>query len=171
MIDLDSGGATIDITYRNQRVWGMVIGFGLVALAPTAKIIYDATIRPGSDPPSPVLIAAAVLFAMLALASGVRGHTPALHLVADPGGLRMRGGVLGEDLQWRRDEIVAVTAEDLEPPQVSSRRISIVIEFSGDEYVVFPLATREEQAAVVEALRIALKLTPPEPDRVRPVDV
>jgi hypothetical protein len=38
-----------------------------------------------------------------------------------------------------------------------------VVEFRDEEYAVFPVATKEEQAAIVQALRSALKLPPPPP--------
>ena len=158
VIDINSDGVEIRISYYHARPWGLVIGFGLVALAATAKIVYDAT-RVGQRSGAGV-IAGAVLFALLALAAAVRGATPPLHLIANTRGLRMRGGVLNETLEWRRDEIMSVAGEDLEIPQTNNRRISVVVEVRDDEYVTFPVATREEQAAVVQAMRGALKLTP-----------
>ena len=156
IIDINNDGVEIRITYHHDRAWGLIIGFGLVALAGTGLIVYDSLARGRWS--NPAIIAAAVLFALLALAASVRGATPPLQLIANARGLRMRGGVLNETLEWRRDEIVAVTAEDLEIPHTNNRRISIVAEFRDDEYVTFPVATRQEQAAILLALQGALKL-------------
>jgi hypothetical protein len=158
VIDINSDGVEIRIGYYHDRPWGLVIGFGLVALAGTAKIVYDAIVH--GRPSSAGIIAGAMLFALLALAAAVRGSTPPLHLIANTRGLRMRGGVLNETLEWRRDEILAVAAEDLAIPHTNNPRMSIVVELRNDEYVTFPVATREEQAAVVQAMQGALKLTP-----------
>jgi hypothetical protein len=158
VIDLNNDGVEIRISYYHDRPWWMVIGFGLMALAATAKIVYDAIAH--GRPSGAGIIGGAVLFALLALAAAVRGSTPPLHLIANTRGLRMRGGVLNETLEWRRDEVVAVAAEDLEIPHTSNRRMSIIVELRNDEYVTFPVATREEQAAVAQAMQHALKLTP-----------
>jgi hypothetical protein len=156
IIDINGDGVEIRITYYHDRPWGLIIGFGLVALVATVTIVYEATVHGRASGPG--IIGAAVLFALLALAAGTRGTTPPLHLIANARGLRMRGGVFNETLEWRRDEIVAVTAEDLEIPHTNDRRISIVAEFRDDEYVTFPVATRQEQAAILQALQGALKL-------------
>jgi hypothetical protein len=67
---------------------------------------------------------------------------------------------LDETLAWRRDQVVDVVAEDFEPPHTNNRRTSVVIELRDDEFVAFPVATRAEQAAIVQALRGALNLPP-----------
>jgi hypothetical protein len=165
-IDPQSGGVVIRVSYRYNRPWGLVIGFGIVALVPTAKIVYDVLVHKHSTM-APGLIAAAVLFALLALAAGLFGAGPPLHVIANAHELRVRGGPVNEDLDWRRDEVLAVTAEDLEQPAGRPPRISIVIEVRNDEYVTFPVATKQEQAAIVEALRGALKLPPPNASETR----
>jgi hypothetical protein len=156
------GAAEIRISYDYDRPWGLVIGFGVLALGLTVFIAYEA-IRHGRGAVSGGVVAAAVLLALLALAAAVRGGTPPLHLVASADGLLMRGGVMNETLEWRRDEILAVTAEDLEVPHASDQRISIVVEFRDDEFAVFPVGTHEEQRAIVQALHGALRLPPPPP--------
>ena len=169
VIDIEPAGnkVFIRITYHHDRAWPLVIGFGLMAAAATAKIGYDGLTggRAALTGDGGIIIAA-VLFALLALAASVRGGTPPLQLMANPRELRMQGGVLNETLAWRRDEILSITAEDIEQPHTNNRRTSVVVELRDEEYVVFPVATREEQAAIVQALRGALKL-PPEQSEAR----
>jgi hypothetical protein len=159
VIDFEDDGVSIRINYEQDRAWGLVIGFGILAAGLTGLIIYDSMAHGLSSARGGVVFGA-VLCALLALAAAVRGGTPPLQLIASARGLEMHGGVINEDAEWRRDEVLAVTAEDLEQPQMNSSRISIVIEFRDDEFAVFPVATREEQAAIVQALRSALKLPP-----------
>jgi len=156
-IDFDSDGVSIRITYHHDRAWGLVIGFGILAAGLTGFIIYDSLVH-GFSSVRGIVIVAAVMCALFALAAAVRGGTPPLQIIATSRGLRMHGGVIGEDLEWRRDEILSVVAEDLEQPHTLNRRMSIIVEFRDDEYAIFPVATREEQAAIVQALRSALKL-------------
>lgn len=158
VIEIDrDGGVAIRVTYRHKRPWGLIIGFGVLALAGTAFVLYDVfthgrlTIGPG-------FIVGAAFVALLAPAAAFLGGVPPLRITANAEELRLRGGPLNECLDWRRDEVLAVTAEDLEPPNAHAKRISVVIEIRGDEYVTFPVATKQEQAAIVEALRGALKL-------------
>ena len=158
IIDINNDGVEIRITYHHNRSWSLVIGFGLVTLAATALIVYDSLAHRRWS--SPLIIAAAVLFALLAMAAAIRGSTPPLYLIANSRGLRMRGGVLNETLDWRREEILGISAQDLEIPHTKNRRISIVAEFRHDEYVTFPVATKQEQAAILQALQGALKLPP-----------
>jgi hypothetical protein len=160
-MDPDGGNVHIRITYHHDRAWPLVIGFGLMSAAATAKLVYDGvTGGRGALAGDGGIIAAAVLFALLALAASVRGGTPPLQLLANPRELRMHGGVLNETLAWRRDHVLDVSAEDLEQPHTNNRRTSVLVELRDEEYLVFPVATREEQAAVVQALRGALKLPP-----------
>ena len=159
-IDIGADGVSVRIPYVHDRPWGLIIGFAAVALVLTGKFLYDAKVHGRSTLGAGVIVGA-VSFAILAIVAAIRGGTPPLHVIANSRGLRVRGGVLDETLEWRRDEVLAVSADDLEQPHTPTRRISIVIELRDDEYLVFPLATHEEQAAVVEALRGALKLPPP----------
>ena len=165
VIDIDPDGAKVyvRITYHHDRAWPLVVGFGLLAAGATAKVVYDGVVagRAGLAGDGAIIVAA-LLFALLALAASVRGGTPPLQLLANPRELRMQGGVLNETLAWRRDHVLDVIAEDLEPPPYAGEtRRSVVIELRDEEYVVFPVGTREEQAAIVQALRGVLKLPSP----------
>jgi len=151
------GSVSVRVNYEHDRAWGLVIGFGVLAAGLTALIVYDTMAHDPSRARSGVIVGA-VVCALLALAAAIRGGTPPLQVIASADGVRMQGGVINEELEWRRDEVLAVTAEDLEQPHTNNARISVVLEFRGDEFATFPVATREEQAAIVQALRGALKL-------------
>ena len=157
-IDIDPrGGVAVRVDYHYNRPWGLVIGFGILALVATASILYDV-LSYGRLTLGPGFVAGTVFVAVLALAAAFLGGVPPLHVTADARELRVRGGPLNEKLQWRRDQVLAVSAEDLDAPGGQAPRVSVVIEIRDDEYVTFRVATKQEQAAIVEALRGALKL-------------